>query len=249
MNLRFTLRQIALATGSSPARWRPRPRSPRPRRPARTSPATSTTTPPARTARSRCRSWSRSRPTRWTTPWGLDWFVQAGHGGSGNRNCTLVEDATLATPAYPFVAGQGPQHHLGELGRDPEGRRLGLRRRTGTCGAGSRCRSSSTRCIEYLNAYKNLPLFLGVETVVPGHEHTSMSVITGPDPGVARHDAAAHHPGLHRARQRHPAGAVGVLLRPRRQRHQPRRHQQLGLLGPGQPERGRPELERDRRRS
>ncbi len=42
------------------------------------------------------------------TPWGLDWFVQAGHGGNGNRNCTLVEDATLATPAYPFVTGQGP---------------------------------------------------------------------------------------------------------------------------------------------
>src|SRR3954451_24960635 len=37
------------------------------------------------------------------TPWGLDWFVQAGHGGNGNRNCTLIEDATLATPAYPVV--------------------------------------------------------------------------------------------------------------------------------------------------
>src|ERR1044072_1570305 len=37
------------------------------------------------------------------TPWGLDCFVQAGHGGSGNRNCTLAEDATLATPAYPLV--------------------------------------------------------------------------------------------------------------------------------------------------
>jgi hypothetical protein len=24
------------------------------------------------------------------TPWGLDWFVQAGHSGNGNRNCTLV---------------------------------------------------------------------------------------------------------------------------------------------------------------
>src|SRR3954466_628126 len=42
------------------------------------------------------------------TPWGLDWFVQAGHGGTGNRNCTLVEDATLATPAYPLIASQGP---------------------------------------------------------------------------------------------------------------------------------------------
>ncbi len=36
--------------------------------------------------------------------------------------------------------------------------------------------------IEYFNAYKNLPLFLGIETVVPGHEHTSMSVITGQIP-------------------------------------------------------------------
>src|SRR5690349_25075999 len=42
------------------------------------------------------------------TPWGLDWFVQAGHGGSGNRNCTLAEDATLGTPAYPYVAGSPP---------------------------------------------------------------------------------------------------------------------------------------------
>src|SRR5262245_26680747 len=39
------------------------------------------------------------------TPWGLDWFVQSGHGGNGNRNCTLVEDATLATPAYPVFSG------------------------------------------------------------------------------------------------------------------------------------------------
>ena len=42
------------------------------------------------------------------TPWGLDWFVQAGHGGTGNRNCTLVEDATLATPAYPYLTGPTP---------------------------------------------------------------------------------------------------------------------------------------------
>ena len=75
----------------------------RPASPAPTSPATSTITRPVPTARSRCRSSSRSRPTSTDTPWGLDWFVQAGHGGSGNRNCTLAEDATLATPAYPLV--------------------------------------------------------------------------------------------------------------------------------------------------
>ena len=42
------------------------------------------------------------------TPWGLDWFVQAGHGGNGNRNCTLVEDATLSTPAYPCLLYTSP---------------------------------------------------------------------------------------------------------------------------------------------
>src|ERR1700759_3418156 len=35
------------------------------------------------------------------TPWGLDWFVQAGHGGNGNRNCTPVADATPTTPPPP----------------------------------------------------------------------------------------------------------------------------------------------------
>ena len=79
------------------------------------------------------------------TPWGLDWFVQAGHGGNGNRNCTLVEDATLATPAYPFVAGKGPTTTWENSGVTPKGVVVGHRRRTRTCGAGSRCRSSSTR--------------------------------------------------------------------------------------------------------
>ena len=53
------------------------------------------------------------------TPWGLDWFVQAGHGGNGNRNCTLAEDATLATPAYPLVFSTSGalqiDHELAEL--------------------------------------------------------------------------------------------------------------------------------------
>jgi len=54
-------------------------------------------------------------------PWGLDWFVQAGHGGRGNRNCTLVEDETLATPAYPFVAGSGPTTTWVNSGITPKG--------------------------------------------------------------------------------------------------------------------------------
>jgi hypothetical protein len=117
------------------------------------------------------------------TPWGLDWFVQAGHGGSGNRNCTLVEDATLATPAYPFVAGRGPGTTWVSSGITPKG---------DVSGSGANrnmWRWQSVQefqypLIEYLNAVKNLPLFLGIETVVPGHEHTSMSVITGQIPAA-----------------------------------------------------------------
>jgi hypothetical protein len=115
------------------------------------------------------------------TPWGLDWFVQAGHGGSGNRNCQLVEDATLSTPAYPFITGVGPNTTWENSGITPKGDVLG------TSPNRSMWRWQSVQefqypLIEYLNAFKNLPLFLGLETVAPGHEHTSMSIITGQIP-------------------------------------------------------------------
>lgn len=115
------------------------------------------------------------------TPWGLDWFVQAGHGGNGNRNCTLVEDATLSTPAYPFVSGRGPTTTWEDSGVTPKGNV------SGTSPNRRMWRWQSLQefqypLLEYLAALKNLPLFLGVETVVPGHEHTSMAVITGQMP-------------------------------------------------------------------
>jgi len=112
---------------------------------------------------------------------GLDWFVQAGHGGNGNRNCTLVEDATLSTPAYPFITGKGPTTTWENSGVTPKGVS------SGTSPSKNMWRWQSIQefqypLIEYLNAYKNLPLFLGIESVAAGHEHTSMSVITGQIP-------------------------------------------------------------------
>ncbi|WP_457446432.1 hypothetical protein [Roseateles sp. P5_E4] len=117
------------------------------------------------------------------TPWGLDWFVQAGHGGNGNRNCTLVEDASLSTPAFPYVAGQGPTttwaNSIGAANLKGNG--------GGGGGTGNMWRWQSLQeyqypVIEYLAAQKNLPLFLGLESVVAGHEHSSISVITGQMP-------------------------------------------------------------------
>ncbi|WP_431266078.1 hypothetical protein ACQ859_12680 [Roseateles chitinivorans] len=117
------------------------------------------------------------------TPWGLDWFVQAGHGGNGNRNCTLVEDASLSTPAYPFVQGQGPTTtwtaSIGAAAIKGDGGGVG--------GNGNMWRWQSIQefqypLLEYLSVAKNLPLFIGMESVVAGHEHSSMSIVTGQMP-------------------------------------------------------------------
>jgi len=122
------------------------------------------------------------------TPWGLDWFVQSGHGGNGNRNCTLAEDASLATPAYPLVFSTngtqlGPNTTWQNSNPPVQPKGLG----SGTAPNQNMWRWQSVQefqypILEYLAAYRNVPMFLGIETVVPGHEHTSMSVITGQMP-------------------------------------------------------------------
>ncbi|MEP6504257.1 MAG: hypothetical protein ABJD97_13060, partial [Betaproteobacteria bacterium] len=130
------------------------------------------------------------------TPWGLDWFVQAGHGGNGNRNCTLVEDDSLSTPAYPYVAGKSPQttwtDSIGAAAIKGDGGGVG--------GNGNMWRWQSVQefqypLVEYLSAYKSVPLFIGMESVVPGHEHTSMSVITGQMPASLDTAALPNAPG------------------------------------------------------
>ena len=124
------------------------------------------------------------------TPWGLDWFVQAGHGGNGNRNCTLVEDATLSTPAYRYVEGQGPSTSwANSIGAASVKGNTASSTATSTTPLSSLPNPSMWRwqsiqeyqypVTEYLSALKNVPVFMGLESVVAGHEHTSMSVITG----------------------------------------------------------------------
>ena len=117
------------------------------------------------------------------TPWGLDWFVQAGHGGNGNRNCQLVEDASLSTPAYPFIAGLGPNTTWESSGVTLKGDVSGVIPNRNMWRWQS-VQEFQYPLIEYFNAFKNLPLFLGLETVAPGHEHSSMSIITGQIPAA-----------------------------------------------------------------
>lgn len=124
------------------------------------------------------------------TPWGLDWFVQAGHGGSGNRNCTLVEDASLSTPAYPYVEGRGPTTTwANSIGAAAVKGNTGSADGSSTTPLASQANPSMWRwqsiqsyqypVTEYLSARKNIPVFMGLESVVAGHEHTSMSVVSG----------------------------------------------------------------------
>lgn len=124
------------------------------------------------------------------TPWGLDWFVQAGHGGNGNRNCTLVEDASLSTPAYPYVAGKGPTTTWADsIGAAAVKGNTSTADGSSTTPLSSQANPAMWRwqsiqeyqypIAEYLSALKNVPVFAGLESVVAGHEHGSMSVISG----------------------------------------------------------------------
>ena len=118
---------------------------------------------------------------------GLDWFVQAGHGGNGNRNCTLVEDASLATPVYPLVPGAPP---AGQSIPNTTWVASGVTPKGDVSGSGTNqnmwrwqsIQEFQYQLVEYLSALKNVPLFIGVESVVAGHEHSSMSVVTGQMP-------------------------------------------------------------------
>ncbi|GHC70699.1 hypothetical protein GCM10007320_05370 [Pseudorhodoferax aquiterrae] len=125
------------------------------------------------------------------TPWGLDWFVQAGHGGTGNRNCTLAEDDSLATPAYPLVYAADGSTVIGpnttwqnsQPPVEPQGTPSGTRPNQNMW-RWQAIQQYQYPITEYLNALKNVPIFVGMESVVSGHEHTSMSVITGQVPAA-----------------------------------------------------------------
>jgi hypothetical protein len=115
-----------------------------------------------------------------TVTWGLDWFVQAGHGGNGNRNCTLTEDASLGTPNFPFT-NQGPTttwaNSIGNAALKGDGAST-----SGNMWRWQSLQSFQYQVLEDQSVRNRVPLFLGLESVVAGHEHTSMSVITGQMP-------------------------------------------------------------------
>ena len=99
--------------------------------------------------------------------YGLDWFAQTGHGGSGNRDCRFSD------PEY-----DGPATGDGALWVDTIGQE-GLK---GDENDGRMWRWQNLQEYAYdmqkaAGELANKPAWLGIEHNAPGHEHVSMAII------------------------------------------------------------------------
>jgi hypothetical protein len=145
-----------------------------------------------------------------TRTFGLDWFVQAGHGGSGSRNCTLAEDPfepvppalgltvppTIPSGGQPASSGAGPnQTWTATIGNDAIKGDV-----SGTDAVRNMWRWQALQEYSYPTVAREArrrdkPIFLGLEQVVPGHEHSSTGVIDGqlPRNGLGNANAMAKY--------------------------------------------------------
>jgi hypothetical protein len=145
----------------------------------------------------------------------LDWFVQADHGGSSTRNCTLAEDpfepvapaAGLTSSAsgpyppntypgggQPAATGKGPNRTWEST--LPNGR-AGIKG-SGTATPKAMWRWQEIKEFQYPLAEsesraRRKPIWIGVEQNAPGHEHASTTVLAGqlPWPSTAAGGNAA----------------------------------------------------------
>lgn len=116
--------------------------------------------------------------------YGLDWFAQTGHGGEGVRDCRFTD------PEYDGpLSGDGNYWEV-TIGAE---RIKGDEENTGSYGASVFFDDGDglemwrwQNLIEYagpmvqrMGEIEGKPTWLGIETVVPGHEHTSMAILRG----------------------------------------------------------------------
>ncbi len=137
---------------------------------------------------------------------GLDWFVQSGHGGTGARNCTLAEDPfepvppalgltvppTYPSSGQPVTSGKGPnQTWTATIGNAAIKGDV-----AGTADKRNMWRWQMIQeyvypTIERDSRDRNKPVFVGLEQNVPGHEHTSSTIIDGQLPASGAGNANA----------------------------------------------------------
>jgi hypothetical protein len=145
----------------------------------------------------------------------LDWFVQADHGGSSTRNCTLAEDPfepvapalglpSSATGPYPpstFPGGGQPATTLKGPNQTwqstlPNG--VAGIKGDGTANPKAMWRWQEIKEFQYAvleaeSRTRQKPIWIGVEQNTPGHEHASTNVLKGqlPWPSAAAGGNAA----------------------------------------------------------
>jgi hypothetical protein len=136
---------------------------------------------------------------------GLDWFVQADHGGSSARNCTVTEDpfepvapalglTNSATGPYPpatFPSGGQPASTVKGPNQTwvstlPNGI-AGVKGDGPTTGSKPMWRWQEIQEFQYKvtedeSRARQKPIWMGVEQNAPGHEHVSTTVLQGQKP-------------------------------------------------------------------
>jgi hypothetical protein len=137
---------------------------------------------------------------------GLDWFVQAGHGGNSARNCTLAEDPFEPVPPALNLTAPPTIPAGGQLASDGKGPNQTWTSTVGNAAIkGDMAGSLTARAMwkwqeiqEYIypviekeSRDRNKPIFVGLEQVVPGHEHTSSGIIDGQLPATGAGNATA----------------------------------------------------------
>jgi len=135
---------------------------------------------------------------------GLDWFVQADHGGSSARNCTLSEDpfepvapalglTSSATGPYPpatFPSAGQPAATLKGPNQSWESTLPNGRadiKGDGTATPKAMWRWQEIKEFQYKvtedeSRARQKPIWIGVEQNAPGHEHVSTTVLQGQKP-------------------------------------------------------------------
>ncbi len=147
-----------------------------------------------------------------TNTFGLDWFVQAGHGGNSARYCTLAEDPfepvppalgltvppTIPPNGQPASDGRGPnQTWVSTL---PGGAAAIKGDNVMQGGVRSMWKWQEIQqfiypVLEQQTASIGKPIFAGLEQNTPGHEHTSTAIIDGqlPESGPGNAEQMAQY--------------------------------------------------------
>jgi len=137
---------------------------------------------------------------------GLDWFVQAGHGGTSARNCTLAEDPfepvapALDLTVPPTIARRGQAASTGKGPNQTWTNTIGNAAIKGDV-SGTEAQRNMWRwqmiqefvypVVEKETRDRNKPIFVGLEQSAPGHEHSSTVIIDGQLPATGGGNATA----------------------------------------------------------